>query len=67
MMEIELEQAGSSVRWDEETMAIKVISQLEESVRMIIDDDNEGSLHSRESGDTSFSEQTDRELFGSET
>lgn len=37
--------------------------QLGESIEMIIDDDDKGS---HDSGDTSFSEKTDRELFGCE-
>jgi hypothetical protein len=47
-------------------MSTKAIPQLEESGHMIIDDD-EGSHGSGDSGETSFSEQTDRELFGCET
>lgn len=73
MMEVEIEQAGSAVGWDtglvQETMMplTKANPQFEETVRMIIDDGDEGSHRSGDSGDTSFSEQTDRELFGCET
>jgi hypothetical protein len=67
MMEVEIEQGDSTVGWDsglvQETTLAKANHQLEESVGMIIDDDDKGS---HRSGDTSFSEKTDRELFGCE-
>jgi hypothetical protein len=70
MMEVEIEQGGPTVGWDtghvEETMVMPLAEgnpQLEGLVGMIIDDDDKGS---HRSGDTSFSEKTDRELFSCE-
>jgi hypothetical protein len=70
MMEVEIEQGDSTVGWNtglvQETKMMPPVEanlQLEESVGMIIDDDDKGS---HRSGDTSFSEKTDRELFGCE-
>jgi hypothetical protein len=70
MMEVEIEQAGLAVGWDtglvQETKEMSFAEanpQLGESIEMIIDDDYKGS---HDSGDTSFSEKTDRELFGCE-
>jgi hypothetical protein len=70
MMEVEIEQGDSTVGWNtglvQETKIMPLVEanlQLEESVGMIIDDDDKGS---HRSGDTSFSEKTDRELFGCE-